>query len=485
MLSLTKELGIQKKEKPLLNTMYQVGYNRADFSQSINARKKRQLMDWFKNRPELNSPVMARVNDTIKDVDFYRPDGKPLGPTQYNKARRFWNDNFMNDRLKSIWAEAIVTGEGFGWKGKLSRRQISSAVSKTINGIAKSLNINLKEAKEIMLKKIMDEEVRKTRIFDYVASSTMEIAHTDREILGYIQTVNAHNQKYSTDEIIHFKFSDVDGRISGFSPIESLAPELILIWFIKENMMSYMRNNGVPKKVFVLEEEIANSPNHQFLIHQLEDFGAVENRHGNLVLTGKVNIQDLEEKLKDMEYEQLALYVTSNIAYALHIPVSRIPYMIGKAQSGGDAGGLAESGYWSMIEADQKKIENLLNSQMLEEMGFIVRFKKTHKIDDLRETQALSMKADAITKIQSILSSSGKKLTTHKIINMMDMNEDDLTDLSPEEKANANPRNRLMNQNLLNNQELMRGDQKAKKSERSKTAAVNNPKGLAQDGTGQ
>lgn len=246
-----------------------------------------------------------------------------------------------------------------------------------------------------------------------------------------------------------------------------------------------MRNNGVPKKVFTLTEEIANSPNHEYVKQQLQTFGAIQNRHGNLVLTGKVDIADLEEKLKDMEYEQLALYVTSNVAYALQIPVSRIPYMIGKAQSGGDSGGLAESGYWSMIEADQRKIENILNSQMFERMGWIVKFRKTHKIDDIRETQAMSMKADAITKVQTILQPMGKKITVNKILSLMDMAEDDLQELTPEEKAMQQPNNGLQNQNLLNNQELARGDQKAKKSEKSKTAAVNNPKNLAQDGTGK
>jgi len=486
MLSLTKTLGIQQKQTPLLNSAYSVNNGRSrSVGQSTTRRKKMQLMDWFKNRPELNSPVMARTNDTIKEVDFFTPEGKPLGRNKRLEAEKNWKENFTDERLKSIWAEALVTGEGFGWKGKLSERQIRSTVNKTMDVLGAQANINVKEIKNIMFNKMHDEEDKKTRVFDYVASSTMEVLHDEREITGYLQQVHAKKEEFSKEEILHFKFSDIDGRVSGFSPVESLATELILIWFIKENMMSYMRNNGVPKKVFTLTEEIANSPNHEYVKQQLQTFGAIQNRHGNLVLTGKVDIADLEEKLKDMEYEQLALYVTSNVAYALQIPVSRIPYMIGKAQSGGDSGGLAESGYWSMIEADQRKIENILNSQMFERMGWIVKFRKTHKIDDIRETQAMSMKADAITKVQTILQPMGKKITVNKILSLMDMAEDDLQELTPEEKAMQQPNNGLQNQNLLNNQELARGDQKAKKSEKSKTAAVNNPKNLAQDGTGK
>ena len=182
-----------------------------------------------------------------------------------------------------------------------------------------------------------------------------------------------------------------------------------------------------------------------------------------------------------MDYKELALYVTSNIAYALQIPVSRIPYMIGKAQSAGDAGGLAESGYWSMIEADQRKIENLLNTQMFESMGWIVRFRKQHKIDDLRETQAMTMKADAIVKLQSIFKVYKKKLTEKKIINLMDINDDDVEEMTEEEMMSPFEETGLRNQNMLNNQALAEGDQVVK-SQKKKTEAVNNPKNLPQNG---
>jgi len=488
MLSLTKSIGIQSKQTPLLNAANSVYASKnGQVSQTQSNRKKMQLMDWFKNRPELNSPVMARVNDTIKEVEFLSPDGSPLGRNKRLQAEKFWKTNYMNERLKSLWAEALVTGEGFGWKGKLSKKQIMKTINKTVDELGSGFDINLKEMKNIMFNKTMDEEDKTTRVFDYVASSTVEVLHNERQITGYKQQTQSspHPELFSKEEIIHFKFTDIDGRVNGYSPVEGLATELILIWFIKENMLAYMRNNGVPKKIFALTEEIANSPNHAYVKQQLETFGAVQNRHGNLVLTGKVDVTDLEEKLKDLEYENLALYITSNVAYALQMPVSRIPYMIGKAQSGGDAGGLAEAGYWSMLESDRLKIENLLNSQMFEEMGYIIRFKKSHKIDDLRETQAMSMKADAITKLQTILGASGEKLSRAKFLSLMEMREDDVEVMSEEEKAKLDPSSGLMNQNLMNNQELMRGEQKAKKAERSKTAAVNNPKNVAQDGTGQ
>lgn len=384
-LSITKQLGINKTKqaRPFLNTFVSRTNNngrRQTISATQKMQQKKQLIEWFKTRPELNSPVMARVNDTIKPVHFYDTNGKTLGRNKRIEAEKWWTNNFMDERMKSIWADAIITGEGFGWKGQLKPKQIKQVIEKMTKQLDLVKGVNVKQLKAELLAKAIDEDTRKIRLFDYIASSTVEIDHDEKEITGYTQHVNAQTEVFTKDEVIRFSFSNINGEVNGYTPVISLASELILIWFIKENMKAYMKNNGVPKKVFSLVDEIANSANHEYLIDQLQDFGAVQNRHGNLVLTGKIDIADLEEKIKDMDYKELALYVTSNVAYALQIPVSRIPYMIGKAQSAGDAGGLAEAGYWSMIEADQRKIENLLNSQMFEKMGWTVRFKQQHRI---------------------------------------------------------------------------------------------------------
>jgi hypothetical protein len=305
----------------------------------------------------------------------------------------------------------------------------------------------------------------------------MEIKFDKFDITGYIQRVNADATEFSTSEIMQFDFDIGNGKVDGHTPVESLIPEMILLWFIKENMISYIRNGGSPDKVFILPEEQANSVNHQYLVDLLQNQGVLENRHGNLVLTGKVDIEDIRAKAADMEYKELALYVTSNIAYALHIPVSRIPYMIGRAQSSGDAGGLAEAGYWSMIDSDQEYIETILNTQLFNPMGWSVKFKRHYKIDDLREVQALSLKADTITKLQGVFKGYGKKISSSKIVELMDLDEDDLEDLSPEEKMDQMQQTNMLNQGLLRNSQLVNPD-KQQKAETRRQAATNDPKGI-------
>jgi len=466
------------KGKPALNEIYvnnTSGGRASAYSGSI-LEQKRQFWRWFKGRPELNAPVSARVNDTITSVDFYDLDGKALGRNKRKDAERFWRDNFVNERLKSIWFDTIVTGSGFGWQGKLNATQMKEVVAQFSNKFSKKLNIDTREIHNRLMLRAIDEDLRKPRTFDYIASSTMEVMHDEYEILGYRQHTLNNYQDFSVDEILHFKFSCLDGKVEGYTPVESLSRELILLWFIKENMISYIRNGGSMNKMFVLPEEQANSANHQYLVNVLQNQGIMQNRHGNKVLTGKVEMIEAEAAIKDMEYQNLALYVTSNIAYALHIPVSRIPYMIGKSQSNGDAGGLAEAGYWSMIESDQVKIENIINSQLFEKLGVQIKFRKHYKIDDLRETQAISMKADAITKLQSIFNSYGKKLSSKKIVTLMDLHEDDLEDMSEEEKMSPLEKNGMLNQGLVSEGQLQNSD-KQFKNDVKRNAAENDPKG--------
>lgn len=467
-LSLTKTIS-RTGTRPLINGYY---YNRKGKSpnRTLVANQKKQFWEWFKARPELNSPVSARVNDTIVEVEFTGVDGSPLGRNKQLEAIRDWEINQMDERLKSVWFDAIVTGEAFGWEGKPSVDQLKEVIRRF------SKNNSVKEA----LFKSLDEDVTVKRVFDYVASSTMETLYNDTTVTGYIQNVNGEERLFTPEEIIHFTFSRIDGRVEGYTPIASLGPELVLLWFIKENMMAYMRNQGLPRKVFSLPDEIANSKNHQFLIQQLETYGAVENRHGNLVLSGKIDVVDLEEKLRDMEYEDLALYITSNIAYALQIPVSRIPYMIGKAQSAGDAGGLAEAGYWSMIESDRRKIEALLNNQMYVKRGYKVRFKRKFTVEKMREVQGWSMRADAVTKVDSILSKFGKRLADEKLYELLEIKDFEVKD-DPERAAMSIQKTGLRNQNLLNNQDLAK-DSPSQRRANARAEAVNNPKGLAQDG---
>lgn len=486
-LPLSRYMGIKRTttHRPKINDVY-LGSSRTNgsaYGLSNKIQQKTRFWNWYKQRPELNSPVSIRVNDTITEVEFFAPDGTSLGRNKRREAEQDYMKNFINDRLKSIWFDAMVTGSGFGWMANVEPED--DRVKEIIDRYVSSYlpRISTKESESTLrfcIKQQLDEDLRKPRVFDVLPSSSTEIIYNDTDVLGYRQYHNTGETIFSPKEIIHFKFQAVDGKVEGYSPVESLYTEMILLYFIKENMISYIRNGGNPNKIYILKDEIANSPNHQYITELLESQGLLENRHGNIVLTGNVDVQQLEEKMRDMEYKDLDLLVTSNIAYALQIPVSRIPYLIGKSSTSGDSGGLAESGYWSMIDSDQRKIEYLMNSQYFLSKGYMMRFARHYRIDDVREVQAFSMKTDALMKAQQLFSQYDLELTPQKITTMLELREQDTQKLDPKKKI-ISPKPNLRSQPQFSNGELKNPDAQ-KRDDTKRQAAQNNPSGADQSG---
>lgn len=474
--------------RPMLNEIPVQSTDGSLINTSTILRQKSQFFRWFKTRPELNSPVSIRVDDTITEVDFFKPDGTPLGPTQKRKAQMFYDSNMMDDRLKSVQFDRLVTGSGFLWKGYVDTKghnllRLREVCEKYAKVICSGLKIKQTDSltNSLMLKTI-DEDLRKPRKIDYVASSTLSIDHDAYDIIKYVQRFAGKEEIFLPNEIVHLPLARIDGKVDGFTPLQSLGYELTLLWAIKENMLSFVRNGGTMGKIFVLPEEMHNSENFLWLSQQLQNIGVIQNRHGNLALTGRVEVIDVEKNVREMEYKELALYITSNIAYALRVPVTRIPYLIGSASSSSDGGGMAESGYWSMIESDQRIIERTVNSQIFTKLGFSVRFKKQYKINDLREAQALNMRIDAVTKIQGELRKTGLKMTKDKMIFLMDLASNEVQDIPKDEMLSGFEKTGLLNRNMVKNNQVEKEPDKLQKDETKKTAAINNPKSNLQTG---
>ena len=497
--------GKKLEHRPLINEIPLSVQNGSMFNGGIGMGspyvQKLKFWRWFKTRPELNSPVMIRVDDTICDVDFYNVDGMPLHNEKLMEAKRFWRENQLSERLKSVQFDRLVTGDGFIWLGKpLTQRndkkqveQYQTEVSKVAKKmtskafsdiqIREDFDIKFKEVVDAAVKEYIDEDANKARVVDYIPSSTVLIQYDLYEVLQYVQYYAGRQEIFNREEVIHIPLMRLDGKVNGYTPVESLIYELILLWAIKENMLAYVRNGGTPGKIFILPEEQANTENHKWLVQELMNRGVMENRHGNLVLTGKVEVQDLDIQPKDMEYEKLAKYVTNNIAYALRIPQSRLPYNL-DGSAGSDAGGLAEAGYWQMIQSDQNVIEDALNSQLFEKLGYSIKFKKSMTQETVRKSQAATQWISAVTATDNLIRKYGQKISLPKLLTMIsgddrNISELDLENLTPEEKL-------MMPSGQLNKQFLpdkaMGAESQVKKADTKKKGADNNPKGTNQSG---
>lgn len=464
---LTSKIPSNTPNRPIFTSIPNLGLSSRLGLLGTNASYRKFWQD-FRTSPEVVATLSIPITDIMGDrPEWVAPDGKELGRNTRMKAERFWRDNRGKETIKAFLYDALLTGDGYIWKGKATEKQIKEAVDRVSKFFFKHVKLSQKEQKTLQIKAAQDEDLKKPKIFDYVASSTMDIIHDNFEIQKYIQSSNGITSNFTPEEIIHYRFMTINGQVRGFSPVESLAAEIALLTLVKGNMEAFLRNGGSPDKAFILPKEIANSNNHKFLIEQLQTYKKIRNRHGNLVFTGEINIEDLQGNPKDLEYKDLALYITSNIAYAYGIPVSRIPYLIGTSAVKGDSGGLSEAGYWNRISDLQNSIEDLLNSQMFEAMGWHIRFPRKYKQDEVREAQTASMNADTVTKYQSILKQNNLQLTQRKILNLLNFSDEDIEafEMSEEEE------NRMMNQNMLPNNQLNFEPDKQKRNQTKRNVA--------------
>jgi hypothetical protein len=275
-------------------------------------------------------------------------------------------------------------GESFGKTPKEKVKELCNNISKKIF-----------EKKERSIKsEMLYNEITKSDSFvgikkiRHIPATTVSIRNDSYDILQYIQRVGVNTKVFEKDEVIQFNLIPLDGKVYPFSPMEALLSEIYLLWLITQTHVSFFENGGHPDKVFMLPKEIAGSKNHQYLIETLQKYKKIQNKHGSLVFTGELKIEDLQKIENQMEHRELGLYVVGVLAMMYGIPSGRIPFLIGKAANNGDAGGLADSGYWRKISVWQSKIEELYNKHIFNPYFKLnMYFKRQYKQDEVREVQ--------------------------------------------------------------------------------------------------
>jgi len=176
----------------------------------------------------------------------------------------------------------------------------------------------------------------------------------------------------------------------------------------------------------------------------------------------------------------LALWTLSGMLFTYGIPISRVPFLIGKAATGGDSGGMAESGYQSMISERQDMIEDIMNYQFFDKYGFHIKLPRHYKQDKIREAQAFSMNTAAVIQLQSVYRTMDKKVSINKLNEILNVSADDLEEIPEEEKMMNIMDPGLRNQNLLDKNSTDKEPDNQKRADTKKNVANDKEnKGLA------
>jgi len=489
----TKPRTFESRSLPMLNTVHTSLNNfLAAYGQT---RKKKRLMEWYKAIPELT----AIVNKVAKDIT-YKFHFEPVKPdeTGRNKiltANKFSTKVGLRRIMESQIVDQLITGEGFGWIGKLTQAQIEGELNKLLK---KERFLTRKEKKEVKDRVLseqkftegftetdhIDEDSYLPRLYRSVASSTMEVIHDEYDIAGYRQVVGALKEHvFKKNEIIRYTHMDVDGRVEGFTPVESIIVQLELLRQMWQNNLALHHNGGHPDKVFILKNEKAGSASFNKIEESLKKYRVVENKHGHMLFAGDVDIKELEQ-LDDMFFQNLGLYVTGVIGMQWQVPKSSLSFIVGGTNTKDDTGGNSEKGYWRNIETMQDKFCEIMNTQLwMPFFGVKIVFDNTFLHQDVQFQTATQLKLNNVKLMDEILAGGELQLNESKRLRLLGLNMQEVEELKEQIDMSAPGMNNQMPlaTTSKSDSQLEKNKRKSDLNNQSSNAQGNKPTGVGKE----
>lgn len=458
---------------PRFNVPYGTNITESIFG-SGNLNIKKSMINLFKTIPELNALVTMVASDIVGEYDFVPLDEKKSGRNKIKAAQKYAVDNDLTGVMLAQTIDGLALGEGYAWMKGISSQDLKEIVDAIVLRKIGMNNLEMKEeiANKAFLRlveqkdKYLDESLVQPRLLRYIASSTMDIDSDDKEIKRFVQKVGVTIEYFKPEEILHLSFLQVDGKPFGFSPVSTLFLQLDLLKLMWKNQKALQTNGGSPGKIFAFEDLKVASPAYKRIEEQLTEYSVPENQYGNMLMTGKLNVVDIQ-KPESMMFKDVGLYVTGVIAMHWCIPKSRIPFIVGGTNTANDVGGTSEKTYWISVERKQDRLAQLYNAQLfIPKFGVKLVHKKDYQQDDVAENTALQLRLGNLEMMNRLLAQDKKKLTLPKKLILMGLEEDHVEDVSDEELNSM--ATGMLRQNMLPQREVTRGSEDQNVSDQKK-----------------
>ena len=426
---------------------------------------------------ERNPEAIAILNAIITDMKphSYRfiPVKKTEGEKKVAAAKEFAAKvRYSEEYAKTLW-DGLLYGDDYMWMGVIPQKSIETLVSSTMAGANATFKAKYGfeyKAAELDLTFGKDEDSIKS--LRHVPANTMNIDHDKKEIIKFRQIVGDDEISWAPEIIMHNKLMTMKGKVYGFSPTIATLTEMSIIGHLKDFAGTFFKNGGIPDWMFILPTEMAGSKNHKALIRMLTKYKNPQNKHGNLVFTGEVTPHQLNKFDKDMEFRQLAVYLTGVLALAHNMPLSRVASIIGseiKISAGADD--LSNEGYWNKIDELQCQRERMHNSQLWEPFfGVKIRFDRGYKQNEVREVQRAVQAGEAVSKINMLLANFDQQVSLDYIKSMFYLDESDL------EEGKAKMLESLGSNNQPGNKKIMDGPAKQAEANQKKKQVIQKQK---------
>jgi len=395
---------------------------------------------FVKKTPE----ALAMVNAIVEDVMGFGVDYKYVGRkdtpgvNNIQDAKTFWKKGFHMELEKAL-VDMLVGGRSYMYINQVARQRMKSKIQDIIH---ERYDFNddsyYKAATGLAMKTIEDEDRVGFQGVQQVPASTIQ--HEIDEygnITQFVQKIYGDGDvdiEMEPDNVIHMSHIPMNGETYGFTPIVSTISEMALLGNVKDYQSNFFKNAGVVNKLFTMEEEGPKSQNYKHLMKTMRKFRQSENQHKDMVITGNVDVQDLNSVDSEMDFRELSEYLTRVIIMAWGVPPSRIGIDVSGNNSARSAS-LNQQGYYKKIRRLQEKVATILNNELFEPLfGVRISFNNPDIKTEVRMADRDLRKTEVVKQMVSMGLWGSSKAMDYMDVEPADLPSDmDPTDIDEEQ----------------------------------------------------
>lgn len=359
-------------------------------TREVNVDK--QIFNRVRNSTEIIS-MASVVAREISNLDYeFEYLGKSNGKRRKRDAETFWEQEAKGPQSPLFHAlmDGLFTGEFYLWKNKMDAAQAQRQLE---DEIGENYDFNYDKFKQIaarMSRKLIEEEdegIYSVRGLRHVPTSTIEHdINKYGDVQSYVQSVGQKDDiELDPDKVLHYQFLKINGGTYAFPPLKAVFAELDMLANAKDFNGVYFNNAAIMNKIFKLKEDGPDSKNYKLLKNTVKKYRKHRNKYKDMVLTGDVEVENLNEAPNDMDFKELATYVTQVLAMVWQVPPSRAQMQIGGG-SGARRSTFSNEGYFDNIRFHGNKLEALLNKELFEEeFNCRIKFKNPNTREEVRK----------------------------------------------------------------------------------------------------
>jgi len=324
----------------------------------------------LRQSPEVLSLIQAIIDDVIgpgATFEYVGADPATRGHESIARAERFWERNAEN--YADSMVDQLIVGDMYLYKRQKDEARVEQAAQVILRN---EYGLKNEESLEIGGKYVTRQLKEQTNMFEIeelqpVSAVTIDhVINSYGDITAFRQRVGGEHLELPKEQVMHDSYMNLNGKTYGFSPFLSLFAELDMLANAKNHNAQIFHNAGVVNKLFKLPDEGPDSANFEMIKKTLSQYRKLQNKHRDLVVTGEVEVEDLSGEEAQMEFRQLAEYVTNVLVMAWGVPPTRLGADIGDGGAVGRATQTSHEGYFQRIQRWQRKHQAFLNEELFE-----------------------------------------------------------------------------------------------------------------------